>query len=168
MALIIRAPEMKDGPALSAIRRKAGVFENTLGMITDSVLKTEEFLRNPQPGRHILVGEFEGQVVGIVGLTVEPHPRMNHVASFGISVDTDFQGRGFGKKLLEAIIDLSENWLMLVRLELGVIVDNEKAIALYESLGFVKEGVKKYAIKRNGVYVDEYIMARINKNIIKG
>lgn len=168
MALIIRAPEYKDAAALSAIRRKTGVFENTLGMITDSVTKTEEFLKNSQPGRHILVGEFEGKVIGIVGLTIEPHPRMNHVGSFGISVDTDYQGRGYGKKLLEAMIDLSENWLMLVRLELGVIVDNDKAIALYESLGFVKEGVKKHAIKRNGSYVDEYIMARINKNIIYG
>jgi len=113
------------------------------------------------------VGEFEGKVVGIVGLHIEAHPRMNHGASIGISVDTEYQGRGFGKKLLEAIIDLSENWLMLVRLELGVIADNEKAIALYESLGFVKEGLKKHTIKRNGVYVNEYIMARINQNLIK-
>ena len=55
---------------------------------------------------------------------------------------------------------------MLVRLELGVYKDNEKAIKLYESLGFEKEGVKKYSAIKNGEYVDEIIMGRYNKKLI--
>lgn len=51
---------------------------------------------------------------------------------------------------------------MLVRLELGVFIDNERAINLYKSLGFVIEGTKKHAIIRNGKYEDEHIMARYN------
>lgn len=55
---------------------------------------------------------------------------------------------------------------MLVRLELGVYFDNEKALKLYKSLGFEEEGLKKYSAIRNGKYVDEIIMGRYNKNVI--
>lgn len=165
MELIIRPPELRDAAQLAAIRRKDGVRENTLGLVTNTNLQTEEFLKNGAPDRYMLVGELDGKIVGMIGLHVSQNPRMNHTASFGLSVDSDFQGRGFGRKLLEAIIDLSENWLMIARLELGVIVDNTRAIALYESMGFEKEGVKRWAIKRGGVYMDEIIMSRLNKNM---
>jgi putative acetyltransferase len=49
---------------------------------------------------------------------------------------------------------------MLKRVELSVFVDNEPALALYRSLGFVVEGTKKFAAIRNGAYMDEYLMAR--------
>ncbi len=37
---------------------------------------------------------------------------------------------------MSEILDLADNWLMLVRIELGVFTDNEKAIKLYEKFGF--------------------------------
>lgn len=75
-----------------------------------------------------------------------------------------YQGTGIGKKLMSEILDLADNWLMVVRIELGVFTDNEKAIKLYEKFGFKIEGTKKYAAIKNGRYADEYIMARY-KNI---
>lgn len=165
MELIIRTPELQDIPAMAALRRKIGVKENTLGLVTDSTAKSEAFFRGEVSGRHILVGELDGQLVGVVGLTIEQHPRLNHTASLGISVDSDFQGKGYGRELMEAIIDLSENWLMIYRLELGVITDNHRALKLYESLGFEREGIKRCSIKRDGRYVDEYIMSKLNPNL---
>jgi putative acetyltransferase len=44
---------------------------------------------------------------------------------------------------MENILDLADNWLMLVRIELDVIEDNERAIHLYRSFGFEVEGRKK-------------------------
>lgn len=46
------------------------------------------------------------------------------------------------KALLTKILDLADNWLMLERVELGVLETNSKAKSLYEKLGFVEEGVK--------------------------
>ena len=74
---------------------------------------------------------------------------------------------GIGKKLMEEILDLADNWLMLARIELGVYPDNNKAIRMYENFGFKKEGIKKYAAIKNGIYVDEIIMGRYNEKIIK-
>ena len=37
------------------------------------------------------------------------------------------------------MLDLADNWLMLERVELGVLETNPKAKALYEKFGFVEE-----------------------------
>jgi putative acetyltransferase len=61
---------------------------------------------------------------------------------------------------MESILDLADNWLMLVRIELDVTEDNERAINLYRSFGFEIEGKKKYSIIKNGKYADLFMMAR--------
>jgi len=74
---------------------------------------------------------------------------------------------GVGTALMKALLDIADNWLMLVRVELTVFEDNERAIHLYEKLGFEKEGLMRLAAIslaaiRNGKYENQYIMARIN------
>ena len=103
----------------------------------------------------------ESKIVGTIGLHVSENSRLRHSGSIGIMVHKDYQGRGIGKKLMATIIDLADNWLMLKRLELGVFIDNTRALKLYKSFGFEIEGTKKCAAIRNGKYVDEYIMGRI-------
>ena len=78
----------------------------------------------------------DGTVIGVVGLKVKPQLRMRHTADVGIFVHTDWQGKGVGTALMQAVLDLADNWLMLVRVELEVFTDNVKAIHLYEKLGF--------------------------------
>lgn len=95
-----------------------------------------------------------------MGLHVNSNARLRHSAMLGIMVHADYQGEGIGKALLEKVLDLADNWLMLVRVELTVFVENERAVKLYKSLGFEMEGTKKYAAIRNGKYADEYLMAR--------
>jgi putative acetyltransferase len=75
-------------------------------------------------------------------------------------VRTEYQGQGSGKKLLENILDLADNWLMLVRIELEVTSDNERASHLYSSFGFELEGRKKFSIIKDGKYADLLMMAR--------
>lgn len=50
---------------------------------------------------------------------------------------------------------------MLERVELGVLVTNPRAQALYERHGFVVEGKKTGAIRSAGHYVDEVVMSRL-------
>ena len=73
-------------------------------------------------------------------------------------VRTDCQGQGIGTALLEAVLDLADNWLMLRRVELEVYADNGGAIRLYERLGFETE--REAAVKA-GAYVDTLVMARL-------
>jgi len=68
-----------------------------------------------------------------------------------------------GKALLEAALDMCDNWLNIHRVELQVFVDNAAAIHLYEQLGFVQEGRHKDFAFQHGGYVDAYTMARIRE-----
>ena len=47
----------------------------------------------------------------------------------------------------------------LERIELEVFASNDPAIALYKKLGFAVEGLKRKALKRDGIYDDVIQMA---------
>lgn len=171
MELTIRPVKIEDSEAINEIRRMKGVKENTLAISSERLERTKRITENLDTNSHIIVAEINEdnnkKVVGVASLNVNVSPRIRHSASVGISIHSDYQGKGIGKQLTEELLDLADNWLMLVRVELGVYPDNIKAIKLYESLGFEKEGLKKYSAIKDGQYIDEIIMGRYNKNIIK-
>ena len=168
MNFIIRPPVLSDAKDIQLIRTARGTMENILGYPTNTVMESENYLINKLANDHILVAEVERCVIGIAGLHVESNPRMNHIGSFGISIHPDYQSKGIGKALTEAILELADNWLMLIRVELEVFENNKKAIELYRKMGFVIEGLKKYNGKRYGKYENDYVMARYNEKIIGG
>ncbi|VEB44803.1 putative acetyltransferase YhhY [Chromobacterium violaceum] len=63
---------------------------------------------------------------------------------------------------MRAIIDLADNWLGLIRIELKVIHDNARAIALYEKFGFEYEGRLRQEQLRAGKLEDVLVMGRLN------
>ncbi|GAU77171.1 GNAT family N-acetyltransferase [Fusibacter sp. 3D3] len=160
--LMIRHVEIKDAADIVAIRKQVTVAQNTLGLPYQSVKRSEQFLETAlaDPTCYILVAEEDEKIVGICSIKVFDNPKMNHAATLGIMVHEAYHGKGIGNAMMTEILKLSDEWLMLKRVELGVLSDNEKAIKLYEKHGFEKEGTKKYAIKKNGIYADEVIMAR--------
>lgn len=160
----VRPIRIEDAAAINEIRRMDGVRENTLSLFSERVSKSEEFIKGLSDNDHLLVAEAEEdgikKVVGCVGLHNNRNPRLRHSAVLGIMVHADYQGKGIGTALLTKILDLADNWLMLVRVELTAFVENERAVKLYKSFGFEIEGVRKYASIRDGKYADEYLMAR--------
>ena len=78
-----------------------------------------------------------------------------------MAVRDDWQGKGVGTALMEAVLDLAENWLNLTRIELSVYTDNAAGVALYKKFGFEIEGTHRSYAFRNGEYVDAYSMARM-------
>jgi putative acetyltransferase len=78
-----------------------------------------------------------------------------------MAVRDDWQGKGVGTALIEAALDLADNWLNLTRIELGVYTDNAAAFALYKKFGFEIEGTHRRFAFRGGRYVDAYSMARL-------
>ncbi len=58
-----------------------------------------------------------------------------------IAVHPNYQGKGIGRVLFEQLLsDVKSNKLEILRIELIARESNTKAIAFYESLGFIKEG----------------------------
>jgi putative acetyltransferase len=80
-----------------------------------------------------------------------------------MAVRDDWRGRGVGTKLMEAALDLADNWLGLTRLDLRVFVANDAAIALYRKFGFEMEGTHERFALRAGEYADAHVMARLKR-----
>ena len=162
MNYTIRPMELGDAPGFNVLRRMPGVFENTTGLPSCRTADSEAFIAGLGPDDHNFVAVLEdGTVIGCAGLTVCSNPRMRHVGSVGLYVHTDYQNQGVGTALMKVLLELADNWLMLVRVELEVFADNERAIHLYEKLGFEKEGLLRMTTVRSGRYVDDCKMARI-------
>jgi putative acetyltransferase len=111
----------------------------------------------------VLVAEFDGQIDGYIQICLNHKPRSKHVANLGLAVHPKAQGKGIGSALIEAVIDQADNWLNIIRLELDVYTDNERAISLYKKYGFEIEGESKFAAFKNGEYTSLFKMARIRK-----
>ncbi len=87
-----------------------------------------------------LLAIVDGKVVGMAGISaIGDKYKVKHRASFGISIVRDFWGLGIGKALSNACIKCARE-AGYEQLELEVVGENEKAIALYKSLGYVEFG----------------------------
>ena len=158
----IRPMAAGDMEGFNALRRMPGVMENTLGLPSERVERNIDGFQRMGPDDHVFAAVLEdGTLIGTGSLTVHPSPRMRHGATLGILVHTGYQDQGVGTALMKAVLDLADNWLMLVRVELEVFADNARAIHLYEKFGFEKEGLMRMSVVRDGQYQDNYKMARL-------
>lgn len=158
--IVIRHVEAADAEALRLLNTHPGVYHQTLQLPHPSMEMWQERVMK-KPGRRHLVACLGGNVVGHLALDVMDNPRRSHVATFGISVSADVQGRGAGSALMREMINLCDNWLRIERIELTVFADNAPAIALYRKYGFVVEGTGKRFALRDGEFVDALYMARV-------
>ena len=101
-----------------------------------------EFLRKAaEDEREIeILAEIGGVAVGSAGISaVGSAYKTRHRASFGVSVDSACWGLGVGRALTEACVECAR-LAGYAQLELEVVRENSRAIALYESIGFVEYG----------------------------
>jgi len=91
-------------------------------------------------GKHVSLGLFdrEGVVLGH-GFVFNVH---GEAPGFGIGLRPCVHGRGWGRKLMRAVLDEADR-LGAPRLTLTVIKENERARSLYEKMGFVMMGEAK-------------------------
>jgi L-phenylalanine/L-methionine N-acetyltransferase len=159
--LVIRRCEPEDYKAVHLIYSSPRAMAETLGVPYSSEDAWREELARERDDNVSLVACVQSEVVGHLALSVYMNPRTRLSGHLGIAVRDDWQGKGVGTRLVEACVDLADNWLGLTRLDLRVYTDNAPAIALYEKFGFKVEGTHMRFALRNGEYVDAYFMARL-------
>jgi putative acetyltransferase len=157
----VRAIELPDVDALTQLFTHRNAYSQTLQLPFQSSEVWRKRLATNDDTQIGLVATVAGEVVGNIGLTRFTRPRRAHVGEIGMAVRDDWQGNGVGSALLEAALDLADNWLGMRRIELHVHADNERAIALYRKFGFELEGTHRAYAIRDGVYVDSLSMARL-------
>lgn len=79
-------------------------------------------------------------VAGTAGIfAVGRKYKVKHRAEFGVSVAKEFWGLGIGRALMEACIECARK-AGYIQLELSAVAENERAISMYKSAGFVEYG----------------------------
>jgi ribosomal protein S18 acetylase RimI-like enzyme len=154
---VIRPATAQDDAALRALDAATWAWWVTPG--PDRPPDTPFFGAGEIPA-DVLVAEEDGAIVGYVALGPPTRLESNrHVMGVrGLAVAPAHQGRGVGRTLLEAAA-AEARARGARRLRLRVLSANTGARSLYESFGFVVEGVLREEFLLDGRYVDDVLMA---------
>ena len=123
MEFDIRPIDVGDGKGINELRRMPGVFENILGIPSERVKRNEDYIVDMDENQHVFVAVLtlpnsEEIIIGTTDLTVNTNHRIRHSGSIGIMIHKEYQNKGVGTALINTLMDVADNWLMLVRVEL--------------------------------------------------
>ena len=111
------------------------------------------------PDHHIIVIDHPdraGELACILGLRREPARKARHLASiWGVYTIPEMRGSGFARCALQYAIEIASQWDTVCRVGLSASVRSVGAIALYESLGFVRWGTEPGVTRVGGEDIDE-------------
>jgi L-amino acid N-acyltransferase YncA len=114
-----------------------------------------------------LVAVENNRVVGFVALMpYSSRTVYNGVGVLSIYIDTDFQGLGLGRLLLENLIVESEKQGIWT-LQAGILPENKASIALHRKLGFRRVGYREKIAQLNGKWRDILLLERRSRVVGK-
>jgi RimJ/RimL family protein N-acetyltransferase len=88
----------------------------------------------------------------------------HQVSGIGIGIGNQtYWGKGYGSEAMQLALQFAFNELNLHRLQLTVFSYNDRAIALYEKLGFQREGVYREFLQRDGERHDMYLYGLLHR-----
>jgi ribosomal protein S18 acetylase RimI-like enzyme len=149
-----------DMPAVHAIYMHPEVVPY-LGIDPVSLNEFEPYFTGLLVGSAFYVVLRDGLVRGFYRAIRQPG-RSSHVVIFTtLAIDPGEKGTGLAAAMIEEAIGF-ERARGVLRVELTLEADNQRALAFYRKLGFELEGRLKKAYKRAGEpdYLDELVMAR--------
>ena len=112
------------------------------------------------PSRKRILPVDGRRVIGFVSGACGERERNRHSVHIAVGMLDAYTGRGIGRRLMDAI----EAWARGVgarRLELSVMMHNERALALYLGCGYSIEGRMRGEFLVDGKLVDAYFMGKI-------
>lgn len=127
--------------------------------LQDDKALSHEFLRTSlaDPQSSVVVGLFDRvDLVGMVGIVRATQEKRRHRAGiWGMYVTPRARGRGAGRRLLEAAIEVARSWAGVEQVHLSVTETSVEAWRLYESAGFREWGREPRSVLWEGRYVEE-------------
>jgi len=103
---------------------------------------------------HYVAARVDQKLVGYAGISRLGRKKPYEYEIHTIGVDPAYQGQGIGRRMMTDLLDYASDGTVF----LEVRTDNEAAIALYESLGFVNVGLRRRYYRASGA--DAYTMRR--------
>jgi RimJ/RimL family protein N-acetyltransferase len=172
-SIVVRSAVPLDAQALIDLSRSlleereaiVTTFEESLMSEAQEVAWLQSYATDSQ--KIVLVAEVAGSIVGMLDFQNGARKRLAHQSEFGMSVLKEWRGIGVGKALLQALIDWCAENSDIVQIRLAVFSNNEPAIHLYDSLGFVQEGrLMNQAHMKDGSFCDLLLMVKSIKKTL--
>ncbi|HEX2985714.1 MAG TPA: GNAT family N-acetyltransferase [Caproiciproducens sp.] len=150
---ILRNPNCEDAQAiLHHMILTSGETENML-RYSDEIIMTEAeertYLSDIQASSDAIMisAVIDGKIVANSGFNpVSKLEKCKHRAEFGISIQKEYWGLGIGSHIMAAILETAHK-AGYEQVELDVVTDNERAIALYKKFGFNIFGTNEKAFR---------------------
>lgn len=160
----IRRAEPRDAAALVELARAVESEEQSWligGPEWSDLGAARRYLRETRRRRDraVLVADAAGAIIGRLSVTRGRHPATAHVAVVALIVAHARRRQGIGRALMEA----AEAWARDVgvsKLELSVFAHNAPAIALYERLGYEREGLRHRHLRRRDEFLNVVLMGK--------
>ncbi|WP_405079135.1 GNAT family N-acetyltransferase [Paenibacillus chitinolyticus] len=169
LSYTIRSAAAQDAEQLSGLRVQIdGETENLDREPGEAFIDAPGFVKliqadSDSAGNLFLVAAVEDRIVGYSRCQGNELIRFSHKVEFGVGVLKEFWGYGIGKHLLQTSIDWADS-IGMAKMTLTVLETNEKAVRLYEKLGFEVEGVlRKDKLLSDGTYYSTLVMGRLNE-----
>lgn len=164
---ILRSANVSDAAALLTYLKTTAAETRFLMRepeeITLTVEQEEAFLRGKETGERelMLIAEVDGIYVGNCAVSsLGNYQRYQHRCLMAIALYQKYCGLGIGRQMMRTALDVAKK-CGYEQAELEVVTTNERAIHLYQSLGFEIYGEQKHSMKyKDGSYADEYLMRK--------
>lgn len=154
----IRVATVHDAEAVTAIynlgiEERSATFETAPRRVEDIAARIQDAERYP-----LLVANDNGTVVGWAGLSnYRPRECYAGIAEFSVYLATTARGRGIGKQLLQALIDVGRErgfWKLISR----IFLFNQASRALCRAVGFREVGIYEKHGPLEGLWLDVVIV----------
>lgn len=163
----LRRAEPADAPALLGLLKTTAEQTRFLIREPDEITMTEQQERDfiqaklDATNELLLVLESDGVLWGLCSLSsFGSFRRYAHRCSVAIALHRHVWGQGLGREMMKALLTAAKE-AGYEQAELDVISDNRQAIALYERIGFEKQGVMPRNMKyADGTYADSLWMVK--------
>lgn len=162
--LQIMEPSVEDAAAMVSFAKQVGDETDNLTFDGEdfkvTVEEEKEFiLKHQREANHLcLISKIEGEIVGMLSLAGTQRKRCKHIGEFGISIKKKHWKKKIASLMLNEMISWAKEGDTIKKIDLSVLKKNERAVKLYERLGFKHEGTRSRASFQGGNFLDTYLM----------
>jgi phosphinothricin acetyltransferase len=160
--LSIRDAVFSDLPGITVIYNEA-ILETIATFDTTPKTEDEQKTWFMEHGKEnpLVVAEQSGVIVGWVALSKwSDRCAYSDAAEISLYVKKEYQGKGIGRKLMQAVLDKGRKaglHTVLARIAEG----NEASLHLHQTMGFKHVGVMKEIGRKFGRLLDVYLMQKL-------
>ena len=163
----IKPTELIDVPQIVALRNDPSTLLHLHDANQYNATQTETWLRTlPAASKRYSVFEWVnslqapaqcGEFLGLV--RIDRIDAINRNCAVGLDLVPAYRGKGISAKVYAWLLDYLFHQLNMHMVYLEVLESNERAIHVYERLGFRVDGRLRQRIFRNGTYEDSILMS---------